>query len=59
MNWYNELLFGFYPYIALVVLVIGSILRFDREQYTWRTGSSQLLRRKQLVLGRSSSTSAF
>jgi nitrate reductase gamma subunit len=51
MNWYNELLFGFYPYIALVVLVIGSILRFDREQYTWRTGSSQLLRRKQLVLG--------
>jgi nitrate reductase gamma subunit len=26
-------------------------MRFDREQYTWRTGSSQLLRRKQLVLG--------
>ncbi|MBL8547827.1 MAG: respiratory nitrate reductase subunit gamma [Hyphomonadaceae bacterium] len=51
MNWFNELLFGFYPYIALVVLVLGSVLRFDREQYTWRTGSSQLLRRKQLVLG--------
>lgn len=47
----NFIVFGAYPYIALAVLVIGSILRFDREQYTWRTGSSQLLRRKQLMLG--------
>lgn len=51
MDWLNQALFGFYPYIALAVLAIGSVLRFDREQYTWRTGSSQLLRRKQLVLG--------
>lgn len=51
MDWLNQALFGFYPYVALAVLVIGSVLRFDREQYTWRTGSSQLLRRKQLVLG--------
>ncbi len=47
----NYFLFGLYPYIAISVLVIGSVLRFDREQYTWRTGSSQLLRRRQLVLG--------
>lgn len=51
MDWLNQTLFGYYPYVALAVLVIGSVLRFDREQYTWRTGSSQLLRRKQLVLG--------
>lgn len=51
MDWLNQALFGFYPYIALAVLAIVSILRFDREQYTWRTGSSQLLRRRQLVLG--------
>jgi nitrate reductase gamma subunit len=51
MDWLNQALFGYYPYVALAVLAIGSILRFDREQYTWRTGSSQLLRRKQLVLG--------
>lgn len=51
MDWLNQAVFGYYPYVALAVLVIGSILRFDREQYTWRTGSSQLLRRKQLVLG--------
>ena len=42
---------GVYPDLAMAGLVIGSILRFDREQYTWRTGSSQLLRRKQLMLG--------
>ncbi|HEX5377736.1 MAG TPA: respiratory nitrate reductase subunit gamma [Phenylobacterium sp.] len=47
----NQLLFGVYPYIALSVLALGSVIRFDREQYTWRSGSSQLLRRKQLVLG--------
>lgn len=47
----NHILFGIYPYVAMSVLVIGSVVRFDREQYTWRTGSSQLLRRRQLVLG--------
>jgi nitrate reductase gamma subunit len=31
--------------------VIGSVIRFDREPYSWRTGSSQLLRRRQLVTG--------
>ena len=51
METVNNLLFGVYPYIALSVLALGSILRFDREQYTWRSGSSQLLRRKQLVAG--------
>src|SRR5690348_18285289 len=51
MDWLNQALFGYYPYLALAVLAVGSVLRFDREQYTWRTGSSQLLRRKQLVFG--------
>ena len=47
----NQILFGVYPYIALSVLAVGSVIRFDREQYSWRSGSSQLLRRKQLVAG--------
>lgn len=47
----HHLLFGIYPYIALGVLAIGSIIRFDREPYSWRSGSSQLLRRKQLMWG--------
>ena len=47
----NELLFGIYPYIALGAFFLGSLIRFDREQYTWRSGSSQLLRRRQLRWG--------
>jgi nitrate reductase gamma subunit len=47
----NTLVFGIYPYIALAVLILGSIVRYDHEPYTWRSGSSQLLRRKQLVMG--------
>lgn len=47
----HHLLFGIYPYIALGTLAIGSIIRFDREPYSWRSGSSQLLRRKQLMWG--------
>lgn len=47
----NTLLFGIYPYIALVVLILGSILRYDKDPYSWRAGSSQLLRRKQLIWG--------
>ena len=47
----NQALFGLYPYIALTVFLVGSLIRFDRDQYGWRSGSSQLLRRGQLVLG--------
>ena len=47
----NSTLFGWYPYLCLTVFLCGSLLRFDREQYTWKTGSSQLLRRRQLRWG--------
>lgn len=44
-------LFGIYPYIATAIFLLGSLIRFDREQYTWKADSSQLLRRGQLRLG--------
>jgi len=47
----HHLLFGIYPYIALAVLAVGSVIRYDREPYSWRAGSSQLMRRKQLMIG--------
>lgn len=47
----NQFLFGFYPYVALVVFFVGSLIRFDREQYTWKSDSSELLRRGQLRWG--------
>jgi nitrate reductase gamma subunit len=47
----NSVIFGWYPYVCCTVFLLGSLLRFDASQYTWRTGSSQLLRRRQLVWG--------
>lgn len=47
----HQILFGVYPYVALAVMIFGSIFRYDREPYSWRSGSSQLLRRKQLMWG--------
>lgn len=51
IDYLNQALFGIYPYIALSVFLIGSVIRFDRDQYTWRSGSSQLLRRRLLFVG--------
>lgn len=47
----HDFLFGIFPYIALTVLVLGSIARYERDPFTWKSSSSQLLRRRQLVLG--------
>jgi len=48
---FNMLLFGLYPYIAVVVCITACLIRFDREQYTWKAGSSQLLSNKGMVWG--------
>jgi nitrate reductase gamma subunit len=50
-DYVNTFLFGVYPYICLSVLLIGSLIRFDREPYTWKSDSSQMLRAGQLRLG--------
>ena len=50
-TWLNTLLFGIYPYIAFAVFLIGCVIRFDREQYSWKASSSQLLDRSSLRLG--------
>ena len=47
----NQLAFGWYPYLAVTVLIVGSILRFDADQYSWRSQSSQFLRRRQMIIG--------
>ena len=47
----NSALYGWYPYVCLTVFVLGSLVRFDTAQYTWRSGSSQLLRKRQFRWG--------
>ncbi len=47
----TNFLFGVYPYIALTTFFVGSIIRFDREQYTWKADSSQLFEKELLRKG--------
>ena len=47
----DNFLFGIYPYLCLAVFLLGSLIRFDRDQYTWKSDSSQLLRSGQLRWG--------
>ena len=47
----HDFLFTVYPYICLAVFLLGSLARFDRDQYTWKSDSSQLLRTGQLRWG--------
>jgi nitrate reductase gamma subunit len=51
MDTLHQFLFGTYPYICLSVFLLGSLVRFDRDQYTWKSDSSQLLRHGQLRWG--------
>lgn len=46
MNTLNYFAFGIYPYIAIAIFWVGSLIRYDREQYTWKSSSSQLLSNK-------------
>ena len=51
MSLLHSFLFNVYPYICLSVFLMGSLARFDRDQYTWKSDSSQLLRHGQLRWG--------
>lgn len=51
MNLLHSFFFSVYPYICLAVFLMGSLARFDRDQYTWKSDSSQLLRKGQLKWG--------
>lgn len=47
----NTFLFGIYPYLALAILLLGCLIRYDREPFTWKSDSSELLRKRQLRIG--------
>lgn len=47
----NTFLFGAFPYIAIGSMIFGSILRYDRDPYSWKADSSQIMSKKGFVLG--------
>ncbi len=51
MSALHNFFFSIYPYICLAIFLMGSLARFDRDQYTWKSDSSQLLRKGSLRWG--------
>ncbi|HCQ07996.1 MAG TPA: respiratory nitrate reductase subunit gamma, partial [Leclercia adecarboxylata] len=47
----NVFFFDIYPYICAAVFFLGSWLRYDYGQYTWRASSSQLLSKRGMNWG--------
>ncbi|HCC10452.1 MAG TPA: respiratory nitrate reductase subunit gamma, partial [Atlantibacter hermannii] len=50
INYLNFFFYDIYPYLCGTVFIIGSWLRYDYGQYTWRAGSSQMLDKKGMTL---------
>lgn len=48
MDYLHTFAFGIYPYIAIAIFLLGSLIRYDREQYTWKSESTQILHRGSL-----------
>ncbi|HEX6002502.1 MAG TPA: respiratory nitrate reductase subunit gamma [Burkholderiales bacterium] len=51
MSLLHGFLFQVYPYVCFTVFLVGSLIRFDQNQYSWKSDSSQLLRRDLLRWG--------
>jgi len=50
-NFLNSFMFSYYPYIAIFIFILGSLYRYENNQYTWKSGSSQILENKLLFWG--------
>ena len=46
-----KFLFSYYPYIVICIFLMGSIYRYETNQYSWKSGSSQILENKLLFWG--------
>ncbi len=47
----NKILFLYYPYIAISIFIIGSIYRYEYNQYSWKSDSSQIFEKNLLLIG--------
>ncbi len=50
IQYLNVFFYDIYPYLCGTVFLVGSWLRYDYGQYTWRASSSQMLDKRGMVL---------
>ena len=51
MTYLTGLTWGLFPYICLVVMIVGTIYRYQTDQLRWTSKSSELLEKKLLIIG--------
>ena len=51
MGYFAGFIWGLFPYICLVVMIVGTIYRYQTDQLRWTSKSSELLEKKLLILG--------
>lgn len=49
IQYLNVFFYDIYPYLCGTVFLVGSWLRYDYGQYTWRASSSQMLDKRGMV----------
>ena len=47
----NTVLFGYMPYVLVVLAIVGVIYRFNTSRFSWSTQSSQFLENRALFFG--------
>lgn len=47
----HHFIYGVLPYLAITIMVVGSAIRYDRDPFTWKSKSSQLLRKRSFIWG--------
>lgn len=51
MSALSEFFWGVFPYICLVVMIVGTIYRYNSNQLSWTSKSSELLEKRLLTIG--------
>jgi len=50
-HYLDAFVLGIYPYLAIAVMLVGSLARYVLAPYTWKSASSQIWAPRQLQLG--------
>ncbi|HIW31838.1 MAG TPA: respiratory nitrate reductase subunit gamma [Candidatus Paenibacillus intestinavium] len=51
MNMIDQFVWVIFPYLCVVVFIVGHIFRFRYDQFNWTAKSSEFIEKKQLVIG--------
>lgn len=51
MNELNQFLWVIFPYLCIVVFIVGHIFRYKYDQLSWSAKSSEFVEKKQLMIG--------